>query len=245
MIAPLIPLAIRGVIWYQGEDDAPKAYAYREIFKNLIRDWRENWQIGPFPFYFVQLANWESPMPLCYAEAREAQLLALSEPSTGMAVTIDVGQPDNVHFKNKQAVGHRLALIALAKTYGRDNIYSGPIYKSMQKEGERVRIRFDHVDGGLVANNGELTGFTIADSQEEYEPITLKPGAKPIPGIRKFHPAEARIEGDAVLVWSKMVKDPDAVRYAWANCPTANLYNQAGLPAAPFRTDNWKLLTQP
>lgn len=219
MIAPLIPFAIRGVIWYQGEEDAPNAARYRTLFPTLIRDWRRNWGQGDFPFYYVQLANWRAPSH--YEELREAQLMTLSETNTGMAVTIDVGDPADVHFKDKQPVGHRLALIALANTYGKNIAFSGPIYESMKKEGNTIRLVFKFTHGGLVAKGGELKGFEIAGED------------------RKFIKADARIEDQTVVVQSAGVKNPVAARYAYENVPECNLYNKEGLPAAPFRTDDW------
>ena len=217
MIAPIVPYAIRGVLWYQGESiTAPK-----ELFplwnETLITDWRKLWGYE-FPFFFVQLAalkaNSNTPA------VREEQAWALALPNTGMAVTIDIGDPDNVHPKNKQEVGARLARLALARTYGRDVEYAGPVYESMQVEGGAIRLKFSHLAGGLVARGGELKTFVIAGSD------------------LKFVPASARIEGDTVAVSSPEVASPVAVRYAWENYPEGcNLYNAAGLPAAPFRTD--------
>ncbi|MBU0714347.1 MAG: sialate O-acetylesterase [Verrucomicrobia bacterium] len=245
MIAPLIPFAIRGVIWYQGEDDVGSAWDYRKRFRAMIRDWRRHWGEGDFPFYFVQLANWDSSWTLTYAELRESQQAVLDEPGVGMAVAIDIGDPKNVHPKNKQEVGRRLALNALAKTYGRKLEYSGPLYRSMKIEGDKVRITFDYVHGGLMIKNGELTGFTIAGENPEMVEIVLnkdyKDGARK--KIRKFYPAKAEIDGNTVLVWSKEIARPTAVRYGWANAPECNLYNKAGLPAAPFRTDDWPGIT--
>lgn len=232
MIAPLTPFAIRGVIWYQGESNAGRAYQYRRLFPTLIQDWRRAWGRGDFPFLFVQLANFMKTLPepseSAWAELREAQSMALSLPKTGMAVAIDIGEADDIHPKNKQEVGRRLALAALAIAYGKDVVYSGPLYESMSIEGNRIRLRFKHVDGGLVAKDGEgLKGFAIAGED------------------RKFVWAEARIEGDTVVVSSPQVPNPVAVRYAWADNPVCNLYNRAGLPASPFRTDDWPGVTAP
>ncbi len=230
MISPLIFYAIKGAIWYRGESNAGRAYQYRKLFPTMIHNWRSSWGQGDFPFLFVQLANYKAAQPLpaesAWAELREAQLMTLSLPNTGMAVTIDIGEAKDIHPKNKQDVGHRLALAALAVAYGRDVVYSGPIYESMTVERDKVRLRFKHSNGGLLAKGDkQLEGFAIAGQD------------------RKFAWAEAKIEGDAVVVWSNAVPQPIAVRYAWADNPVCNLYNEAGLPASPFRTDNWPGVT--
>ncbi len=223
MIAPLIPYAIAGAIWYQGESNAGRAAQYRKLFPAMIRNWREDWGQGDFPFLFVQLANYmarkQEPSESRWAELREAQLDTLSVPKTGMAVIIDVGDAKDIHPKNKQDVGRRLALAARRVAYGEDIVYSGPLYDSMKVEGSKARISFKHVGGGLVARGEKLVGFSIAG------------------GDKAFVWAEARIEGDTVVVWSDRVEKPAAVRYAWADNPECNLYNKEGLPASPFRTD--------
>ena len=230
MIAPLIPYAIRGAIWYQGESNAARATQYRVLFRTLIRDWRKQWGQGDFAFYFVQLANYmasavkQQPADSDWAELREAQTLALQEPNTGMAVITDIGDPVDIHPRNKQDVGLRLALNALAQTYGQPVEYSGPMYKAMQVEGGAIRICFDHVAGGLIAKDGKLPGFAIAGEDKH------------------FVWAEARIDGDSVVVSSPQVPAPVAVRYAWEDNPPCSLYNAAGLPASPFRTDDWPAL---
>jgi sialate O-acetylesterase len=229
MIAPLIPYTIAGVIWYQGESNAERAYQYRKLFPTMIQDWRHAWGEGDFPFLFVQLANYiQGGVKTAWAELREAQSMTLSLPKTGMAVTIDIGNPYDIHPKNKQEVGRRLALAAEALAYGRKVVYSGPLYESMSVEGLSVRLRFKHVDGGLVAKGGPLKGFEIAGED------------------RKFVAAEARISGDTVVVRSAAGRAPHpaAVRYAWADNPECDLYNKAGLPASPFRTDDWPGVTQ-
>lgn len=218
MIAPIVPSALRGVLWYQGESITPPKELFPLWNETLITDWRKLWGYE-FPFYFVQLAalknNSNNPT------VREEQAAALALPGTGMAVTIDIGDPDNVHPKNKQDVGARLVRIALARVYGRPLEYSGPVYASMQVEGQAIRVSFTHLGGGLVARGGPLKTFVIAGAD------------------RKFVPADARIEGDTVVVSSPEVPTPVAVRYAWENYPEGcNLYNTAGLPAAPFRTDH-------
>jgi len=235
MIAPLIPYTIRGAIWYQGESNAGRAYQYRELFPTMIKSWWTAWgQEEGFPFLFVQLANYiadrkmvgTEPNDSAWAELREAQTMTLELPNTGMAVTIDIGDADDIHPKNKQDVGKRLAAWALSNTYGKNRIYSGPIYKSMVKKGDRIILSFDHVGDGLVTKGGEtLKGFAIAGKD------------------RKFVWADARIEGDKVVVSSDKVTSPVAVRYAWADNPVCNLYNKADLPASPFRTDTWPGVT--
>jgi sialate O-acetylesterase len=231
MIEPLIPYAIRGVIWYQGESNAGRAYQYRELFPRLIRDWRKRWNQGDFPFLFVQLANFMSvkdqPAEDSWAELREAQLLALSEPNTGMVVAIDIGDADDIHPKNKQEVGRRLALNALKIAYKQDVVASGPIYASMQTEGDTMHLQFINIADGLFIKNGEdLKGFAIAGED------------------RVFRWAEATIDGDTVILWHPQIKNPVAARYAWASNPICNLYNSAGLPASPFRTDDWPGITE-
>jgi len=196
----------------------------------MIEDWRKAWGQGEFPFLFVQLANFQKrrdePADSAWAELREAQLMTLKSPSTAMAVIIDIGEADNIHPRNKQDVGGRLALAAQAIVYHQNVAYSGPIYDSMAVEGNKIRLRFQHVDGGLVAKGGnELVGFAIAGED------------------RKFAWAKASIEGDTVVVSSDQVSKPVAVRYAWADNPACNLYNQANLPASPFRTDQWPGIT--
>ena len=227
MIAPLIPYAIRGAIWYQGESNTSRAEEYRVLFPTLISSWRKNWKQGDFPFYFVQLANFmarvDSPTESEWAELREAQFLTLKVKNTGMAVAIDIGDAADIHPKNKQDVGKRLALWAMAKIYKRNIEYSGPLYKSVEFKDGKAILTFDHVDGGLEIKGGnELKGFAIAG----------KDG--------KFVWANAKIEKDKVIVWSPKIPEPKAVRYGWADNPAVNLYNKAGLPASPFRTDGPK-----
>ncbi len=231
MIAPLVPYAIRGVIWYQGESNAGRAYQYRALFPLLIKDWRARWGQGDFPFLFVQLANYQpvaqEPLDDTWAELREAQTMALALPNTGMAVTIDIGDANDIHPGNKQDVGNRLALNARHRVYGENIVYSGPIYKSMKVEGNRIRLFFDHAQDGLMSKGGgKLQGFAIAGAD------------------RKFVWAEAMIDGKTVVVSSPQVAKPVAVRYAWAINPVCNLYNHAGLPASPFRTDAWPEITR-
>ncbi|MBN1942700.1 MAG: 9-O-acetylesterase [Phycisphaerae bacterium] len=224
MIHPLIPYALRGAIWYQGEANAGDAAQYRAMFPAMIQTWRDAWGQKEFAFGFVQLANFMkrelAPSDPGWAQLREAQTMTLSVPNTGMAVAIDIGDENDIHPRNKQDVGKRLALWARAKVYGQDIPYSGPMYKDMKVEGNKIRLSFDHVNGGLVSrDNKPLEGFAVAGEDG------------------KFVWAEAKIDGETVLVWSDKVSEPRAVRYAWANNPACNLYNKAGLPACPFRTE--------
>jgi len=227
MIRPLAPFAIRGAIWYQGESNADRARQYRDLFPLMIHDWRKTWG-DDFPFYYVQLANYmkrqTEPQESRWAELREAQLRTLRLDNTGMAVTIDIGDADDIHPKNKQDVGVRLALNARAQTYGEPIPYSGPIYRSYNIEDNRIRIVFGHaVDGLRSSDEKDLRGFTIAGPDHV------------------FHWAKATRAGDnEIIVSSPDVKFPVAVRYAWADNPDCNLCDGAGLPASPFRTDDWQ-----
>jgi sialate O-acetylesterase len=230
MIAPLTPYAIRGAIWYQGESNVSRAYQYRTLFPAMIADWRAAWGQGDFPFGFVQIApfRYAGQNPANCAELWEAQLLTLkSTPHAGMAVTMDIGDVKDIHPKNKKDVGRRLALWALAKVYGREIVYSGPIYRSMAVEGDKIRLQFDHIGGGLIASGGKPPAeFTIAGADQ------------------KFVPAVAAIDGDTIVVHSDQVAQPVAVRYAWRDDAAANLANKEGLPAMPFRTDQWPGATE-
>lgn len=231
MINPLTKLKVKGVIWYQGESNASRADQYKSIFPALIKDWRMQFDNPNLYFFYVQLANFmkrkQQPGDSEWAELREAQLQTLKLPNTGMASAIDIGEADDIHPKNKLDVGLRLALIALAKTYDQPSIaYSGPIYKSFRKEGKSLIISFNHIQEGIKAKDGNLVrGFTIAGKDQQ------------------FKNAIATIKGNEVIVNSAEVNDPFAVRYAWADNPDCNLTNSAGLPASPFRTDNWKGVT--
>ncbi len=224
MIHPLTPYTIRGAIWYQGESNAGSAMEYRSLLPAMIQGWRKAWGLGDFPFGIVQLANFmggkPEPSESGWAELREAQMMTLRTPNTGLAVTIDIGDAGDIHPKNKQDVGKRLALWALAKVYGQNLTFSGPIYKSMKMEGNTIRIKFHGVDGGLVAKGEKLSGFAIAGAGKKYVW------------------ANAKIDGEDVVVWSDKVAKPVAVRYAWADNPVCNLYNKAGLPASPFTTED-------
>jgi sialate O-acetylesterase len=231
MIAPLVPCAIRGAIWYQGEANIGRAYQYRTLLPAMIANWRADWGQGSFPFGIVQLApfRYAKNNPTCYAELCEAQVLtAQKTPNTGLAVTMDIGNVKDIHPKNKQEVGRRLAVWALAEVYGKsDIVYSGPVYKSMAVEGDTIRLRFDHCGGGLAASDGKpLREFVIAGDDQ------------------KFVPAEATIDGETVVVRSAEVSKPVAVRYAWRDDAVGNLANKEGLPASLFRTDAWKGVTE-
>jgi sialate O-acetylesterase len=228
MVAPLIPYAIKGEIWYQGESNSPTANIFAEINQTMIKDWREQWGQGIFPFIYVQLANIGKTVEDMPAKGgqeavkREQQMLNLSIPNTAMVCAIDNADPLNmlnVHCKNKQAIGHRLALAAEAITYHINTPYSGPLYEKMQVEGSSIRVNFKHTDGGLMTRNGKLEGFAIAGVD------------------KKFVWANAKIEGNTIVVSSPDITKPVAVRYAWGNNPPTSLYNGANLPAPPFRTD--------
>ena len=228
MIHPLTPFALRGAIWYQGESSVGRAYQYRELLPVLINDWHSRFTTpdGAFPFYIVQLANHMTAQTdpaeeSTWAELREAQLkVSQTMQNSGLATTIDIGEANDIHPKNKQEVGRRLALVARAKTYGDQVEYAGPQYCGYQQEGRAIRLFFSHADG-LQAAKGDLKGFVIAGPD------------------RKFYWAKARIDGNSIVVTAPEVSLPVAVRYAWANNPDCNLVNAAGLPATPFRTDEW------
>lgn len=227
MIVPLEPFAFRGVIWYQGESNAGRAKQYFHLMNALIKNWRDDWKQGDFPFLFVQLAPWDVPkVEGQWAELREAQLLtSLKVPNTAMAVITDAGDPKDIHPKDKAIVGERLALAAEALAYKKNVVYAGPLFDTVKFEGDKAIVAFKNLGGGLQAKGGTLTGFTIAG----------KDG--------KFHKAEAQIVENTVVVRSPEVPQPAAVRYGWANYPVVNLYNREGLPASPFRSDfpqDWK-----
>jgi len=224
MIAPLEPCAMRGILWYQGESNVGHAAEYAELLNTLIRSWRAGLGQGDLPFYFVQLASFGDRSELTdrgWARLREAQAQVLGAPATGMAVAIDNAKPENVHPTNKQDVGTRLALVAKARVYGLPVECSGPVFAGEMREGKALRVRFTSAGPRLVARGGALKALEIAGKD------------------RVFHPAAAEIDGDTLLVSSPEVGEPAAVRYAWINAPEASLYNDAGLPAAPFRSDNW------
>ncbi len=254
MIAPLIPYAIRGTIWYQGESNAGRAFQYRTAFPLMISDWRTQWGEGDFPFYFCQLANYQTratvPGDSDWAELREAQAMTLSLPNTGMAVLVDVGDEDDIHPRDKKTPGERLAAVALANTYGRSVPFVGPTYDSMAVEGAAVRIRFAHADGGLVAKPFPTDYAPKSMTPELRKPLVRNMLQSQLEGFalcgddHKWFWGEATIDGESVVVRSKEVPNPVAVRYAWANNPLCNLYNGAGFPALPFRSDEFPGVTE-
>lgn len=230
MIAPLVPFAIKGVIWYQGESNLGRADQYKTIFPAMIRNWRSDWKQGDFPFYFVQLAPFRyrwAHESIC-AELWEAQLFTMKTvKKTGMAVITDIGDPKDIHPKNKQDVGRRLALWALAKDYGKTGLVcSGPIYKSMTVQGGTVTLSFDLFGSSLKSRDGQaLTDFVMAGAD------------------KVFHPATAKIVGETIVVECDKVKEAKSVRFAWRDTANPNLVNKEGLPASPFRTDSWPART--
>lgn len=229
MVYPLAPYAIRGVAWYQGESNVGRAFQYRTLLPTMIRDWRSLWKQGDFPFLIVQLANYgkrnAEPGKSAWAELREAQeLTARRLPRVGYVVTIDIGNPSDIHPRNKQAVGRRLGLLAERMVYGRDVVAAGPTYKSMRVVDGKVRVAFENAEG-LMAKGGKPTGFDVAGPD------------------RVFKSAEAMLDDGEIVVWSGDVPEPVAVRYGWASSPSCNVYNSAGLPMAPFRSDDWPGMT--
>lgn len=228
MIHPLVPFAIRGAIWYQGESNVNRAEQYATLFPNMIRDWRQHFGQGDFPFLFVQLAafRYGGRDPRACAELWEAQnLTTVKLQNTAMASAVDVGNPKDIHPSDKQTVGDRLAHAANVLAYGKQAPPMGPRFKQAQRQGSSMRLSFDFVGGGLTARGGKLGEFQICGEDKQ------------------FHAAAARIEGDQVVVTCEQVKEPIAVRYAWHDTPTLSLYNKAGLPATPFRTDSFKMVT--
>jgi sialate O-acetylesterase len=254
MIHPILPYAIQGVLWYQGEANWNHGYEYRTAFPLLIKDWRAQWGRGDFPFYFCQIASYngapKEPGNAWFPEVREAQTMALSLPHTGEAILIDIGEDGNIHPADKLDVGDRLARIALANTYEKkDVVFSGPVYDKMTVENDKIRLHFLHGEGGLVAKTLPAT----------YQPSSTSPATVPL--VRNspnselegfaicgddhaWKWADAKIDGDDVVVSSPDVPKPIAIRYAWSNYPYCNLYNGAGLPAGPFRTDDLPLLSE-
>ena len=225
MLHPFIPFAIRGVTWFQGEANVYRSAEYRSLFPAMIQEWRSEFGQGDFPFYFVQMANQaraSDPTQVVIAFLRESQMAGLKEPETGMVVTADIGDPNDNHFKNKQEVGSRLALIALTNTYGRTGEFSGPTVKDIAKTDTGFRVTFDHASGLKLTGTD---GFELAGADQV------------------FHPATAKVEGDTLTITSDPVSTPLAVRYAWRDNPAMTLYNGAGLPAPSFRSDNWLLPT--
>jgi sialate O-acetylesterase len=231
-VNPLKSFQIKGAIWYQGENNAVRAWQYRKAMPLLIEDWRHQWGGGALPLYFVQLTSYKelngnSNKGSTWAELRESQALTQSLPHTGMAVTIDIGDPDNIHPTDKQDVGRRLAALALHDTYGLPGIASGPVYRSLRMAPGKALVAFSDIGGGLVVKGANLRGFELAG------------------GDRHFYPADAAIEGDKILLSSDKVAQPAAVRYAWEDDASgANLFNLEGYPACPFRTDDWPEITR-
>ena len=233
MINPLLPYTIKGAIWYQGEANAGRAYEYRTAFPLMITDWRQHFKQGDFPFLFVQLATFGSQEAnsnngSAWAELREAQAMTLALPNTGMAVTTDIGNPKDIHPKNKQDVGKRLGSIALHNLYEGAEEYSGPVYQSMKTEGKQIIVSFTHIDDGLLVKDkyGYIRGFEIAGAD------------------KKFHFAKALVSDNKVLVFNDEVLQPVAVRYNWCDdASEGNLFNKALFPTAPFRTDDWQGIT--
>ncbi|RDV14986.1 sialate O-acetylesterase [Pontibacter diazotrophicus] len=226
MIAPLIPYRIAGALWYQGESNTSAPEAYATLLPALINNWRSEWGYD-FPFYFVQIAPYKDYGPYAGALLRDSQRKSLNTPGTGMVVVSDIGNNDDIHPRNKLDVGKRLANLALNKTYGKtERPASGPLFRDMKVEGRKVRLFFDYAENGLVSKGKALTNFEIAGEDQN------------------FVKADARIEGNTVVVQAKSVKNPVAVRYEWSNAVNPNLYNKAGLPASSFRTDNWPVKQQ-
>jgi sialate O-acetylesterase len=220
MIAPIVPYPIKGAIWYQGEGNAnANSFAvYARAFNAMVKDWRRAWGVGDFPFFWVQLPNYQANG--FWAELREQQRQSLSLSNSGMVVSIDVGNPANLHPTNKVEIGTRMGLLARGTVYGEKVTWSGPMYRNAAREAAGMRVWFDHTEGGLTAKGGELKGFEVAGPD------------------RKFVPAAARIDGTSVLVTNPSVAEPLYVRYGWADAPECNLYNGGGLPASPFRSEN-------
>lgn len=229
MIAPITNLSIKGVIWYQGETNAWRAYQYRSLFPLMINDWRKQFAQGDFPFLYVQLAGYtdlvKEPQDNTWAELREAQTMTLNLPNTGMAVAIDLGNPYDVHPTNKQEVGRRLAVEAQKLVYGKTYLKTSPLYQRMETDGNKIIIHFSNAENGLISTDEKIGGFAIADRS------------------KKFVWANVKIENDKVIIWNDDIKEPVAVRYAWTGSPVesngANLYNAENFPVSPFRTDDW------
>jgi sialate O-acetylesterase len=233
MVFPITQIAVKGVLWYQGEANVTRAAQYKKAFPLMIQDWRKHWGQPDLPFYFVQLAtfnehNGNSNNGSAWAELREAQTTTLALPNTGMVVTTDIGDPKDIHPLNKHDVGKRLAAIALNKVYGKNTVYSGPILKSMKIEKGKVVLNFDYAESGLVVNDryGYVKGFEIAGAD------------------KKFFYAKAFVDGNTIVVSQEKITDPVAVRFGWADdASDCNVFNADGFPMVPFRTDTWKGIT--
>jgi len=231
MLAPVAPLSLTGALWYQGEQNSERGFQYRRILPVMIADWRKLFEQRDLPFYIVSLPGFghhsDTPTDANWAETRESQALtAAADRNSCLAVTIDAGDPDNLHPKDKQPVGERLALCALAKHYRKTVVYSGPTLAAVERLPGSIRLHFAHADGGLVVKGEKLAEFSIAGEDH------------------KWYWADAHIDGNSVVVSSPSVPNPKEVRYAWQSNPAATLYNGAGLPAAPFRTDSWPGITE-
>jgi sialate O-acetylesterase len=231
MIAPLAPYAVQGAIWYQGESNAGRAHDYQTLLPAMIKNWRDTFGGREFPFLIVQIAPYDPQKTKAadsvWAEIREAQrAVANKVPKTALIVTTDVGDEVDIHPRRKEPVGARLALAARGVAYGDKHEYSGPKYESVKVDGNKLRLSFSHTGGGLVAKDGPLAGFTVAGED------------------KKFHEAKAQIDGETIVVWSDEVPKPVAARYGWLPNPIVNLWNEAGLPASPFRTDDFPLTTE-
>jgi len=253
IIHPILNYGITGIIWYQGESNESRAWQYRFVFPLLIQDWRNQWKQPDLPFYFCQLANFKQKQPQpsesAWAEIREGQSLALKLPNTGQAVLIDIGESNDIHPKKKNETGTRLADVALADHYGKAIPFSGPVYESMKVEGDKIRVSFTHTEGGLIAKELPAT-YIVKTTAGLTAPLVRNSPKSEVEGFaicgadRKWVWADAKIDGNSVVVWSDKVPQPVAVRYAWADNPTCNLSNASGLPAAPFRTDDLPALTK-
>jgi sialate O-acetylesterase len=259
MLAPILPYSITGAIWYQGESNARPGLTrlYSHLLTAMVRDWRERWESGDFPFYLCQLPNFKAKSNKAnqtgaWAELREAQALFLENPNTAMAVLIDVGEEKELHPRNKRDPGERLARIALAKTYGRNIVSSGPVFESAKIEKDKIRLTFSHAEAGLQARQLPETYAPNTQEPDEIVPLVRNSPESEVEGFAicdvngNWEWAQARIEHPSdVIVWSPLISEPVAVRYAWGENPTCNLFNAAGLPAAPFRTDNFPYLPKP
>jgi sialate O-acetylesterase len=252
MIAPLVPYGLAGVIWYQGENNAPRALQYHDTFPGLIADWRRLWQREDLPFFWCQLSAHKKklagPAESAWAELREAQTKTLAVAHTGQAVTIDVGEAGDIHPRNKQTPGRRLADAALAKVYGKDRPTSGPSLAGVTLGGGKAVVEFDNTGGGLVAKPVPAT-HPITTIPPKSEPLVRNAPNSHLEGFAlcgadgAWKWADAVIDGETVVVWNPQISEPVAVRYAWADNPTVNLFGKNGLPAVPFRTDNFPLST--